>query len=211
MLAIAIAALALAAAQQPAEDDGPVRTALAERPADRAETAPPPAAKPVDERKTPPAAVAAAKTLAFEPKTLVDGATLQVILGQRAIFRLDDKDLPVLAKVEEGRLAAAHPEGAVTETFEPPPKGQVAAALDGSAEKHASVLKVWNGLGRAVDYRAIGLVLRTGKLTPAALAVCAVPPGGMRTETWPRAVVAVGLSHFRTTPAAANCKTTTGG
>src|SRR5687767_8808190 len=116
----ALLATMLLAAAQPAESDGPVSTAVPERPgaAEAAsakpstldeEVVPPKGSKPVDENKTAPAAVAAAKTLTFEPKTLVQGDTLQVLLGQRAVFRLDSKNLPVLVKVEEGKLAAAHP------------------------------------------------------------------------------------------------------
>src|SRR5689334_22447163 len=158
--------------------------------------APPPKASPLDEKKTEPGAVAAAKTLKFEPKTLVDGETLQVILGQRALFRLDDKNLPVLAKVEEGKLAAAHPDGAVKEAFEAPPAGQVAAAVDGSAEKKQTVLKVWNGLSKTLNYRAVVLVMRRGSLAAVPVKVCAVAPGTVHTEAWPAPIVAVGLGRF---------------
>src|SRR5215208_6238143 len=123
MMLASLAAVVALAAPQPAQDDAPVRTAAPER---VSEAEPPPtAAKPVDEVKTAPPAVAAAKSLAFQEKTLVDGGNLQVVLGQRASFRLDSKGLPVLAKVEEGKLAAAHPDGEVTETFAPPPDGQI--------------------------------------------------------------------------------------
>lgn len=194
--------LALFLAAQPA-DDGPVQTAPKEAAVadtlgfDQKTVDPPPAAKPLDEAKTAPAAVAAAKALTVEQKTLVQGGTLQIVLGQRALFRLDDKGLPVLAKVEEGKLAAAHPEGAVTEAFEPPPEGQIAVALDGSAEVRATVLKVWNQTDRPLDYSAIALVMRQGKVTPSAAPVCPVAPGAVRTETWKRPVVAVGLNRFK--------------
>lgn len=197
--------LALFLAAQPA-DDGPLQTAPKEAASadapglDEKTVDPPPAgAKPVDEAKTAPAAVAAAKALTVEQKTLVQSGTLQIVLGQRALFRLDDKGLPVLAKVEEGKLAAAHPEGAVTEAFEPPPQGQIAIALDGSAEVRATVLKVWNQTDRPLDYSAIALVMRQGKVTPSPAPVCPVSPGAVRTETWKRPVVAVGLSRFKRT------------
>ena len=127
MFASALLLFALAA-QPTSEDDGPVQTAPKELVSsavpglDEKAIEPPPAgSRPVDEKKTAPAAVAATKALTVEQKTLVQGGTLQVVLGQRALFRLDDKGQPVLAKVEEGKLAAAHPAGEVTETFEPPP------------------------------------------------------------------------------------------
>jgi len=200
MPAAVLAAFALAA--QPAPDDGPVPTAPRKAPAaepplgleeKRVEIAP--AARPTP---TEPGA----KTLAFEPRTLVDGETLQVILGQRALFRLDDKGQPVLSKVEDGRLADAHPEGEVTEAFADPPAGQIAAALDGSAEKRASVLKIWNQTGKTVEYRAVALVMRQGKVAAVpAPPVCAVAPHSVHVETWPRPVVAVGLGRFRETSA----------
>jgi len=211
MIASLLALLALAV--QPAPDgDGPLQTApkeaaVADLPGlDEKTVEPQPAAaKPVDEAKTSPAAVAAAKALTVEPKTLVQGETLQIVLGQRALFRLDDKGLPVLAKVEEGQLSAAHPDGEVTETFEPPPEGQIAVALDGSAEVRATILKVWNQTDRPLDYSAIALVMRQSKVTPTAAPVCPVAAGSVRTETWKRPVVAVGLSRFKRPAVARSC------
>jgi hypothetical protein len=177
----------------------------AAQPAAGDEVKTPPAAKPP---ASAPAAQAAAKQLTFEPKTKVDGETLQVVLGQRAVFGVDGKGHPVIDKVEEGQLAAAHPAGKVTETFEAPESGRIAAALDGSAEKRATVLKIWNNTGDALEYRAIALVLRGDKLTPAPVKVCAVAPGAIRTETWPAPIVAVGLARFKpaSAGAAAACK-----
>jgi hypothetical protein len=213
MLASLLAVLALAA-QSAEPDDGPVRTAPKER-AVSADPLPgldekrvdiPPHAKPTNEKKTAPAAVAAAKTITVEQKTLVEAGTLQVVIGQRALFRLDDKGQPVLDKVEKGQLAEAHPEGAVTETFQPPPAGLIAAALDGSAEKRATVLKVWNETGKPLDYSAIALIMRQGKVTPEPAPICAVAAHAVRTETWPRPVVAVGLLRFKQTATARVCK-----
>jgi hypothetical protein len=210
MLASLLVLLALSA--QPA-DDGPVQTAPREVAAgdvpglDEKAIEPPPAgSRPVDETKTAPAAIAATKALTIEQKTLVESGTLQIVLGQRALFRLDSKGLPVLAKVEEGQLAAAHPDGAVTETFEPPPEGQIAVALDGSAEVRATILKVWNGTSKPIDYNAIALVMRQGKVAPTAAPVCNVAANSVRTETWRRPVVAVGLSRFRQPAAAKPCE-----
>jgi hypothetical protein len=212
MSASLIFLLALAAQPVP-EDDGPVQTAPREQVSsaapglDEPTVEPPPSgSEPVDKGKTSPAAVAATKALTVEQKTLVQGGTLQVVIGQRALFRLDDKGLPVLSKVEEGQLAAAHPQGAVTEAFEPPPEGQIAVALDGSAEVRATVLKVWNQTGTALDYGAIALIMRQGKVTPTAAPVCAVPPHSVRTETWKRPVVAVGLTRFKQPATAKACE-----
>ena len=172
----------------------------AAQPATGGEVKTPPAARPM---KAAPAAQAAAKQLTFEPKTKVDGETLQVILGQRAVFGVDGRGQPVIEKVEEGQLAAAHAAGKVVEKFEAPESGRVAAALDGSAEKRATVLKIWNNTGDALEYRAIALVLRGDKLTPAPVKVCAVGPGAVRTETWPAPIVAVGLARFKPASAGA--------
>lgn len=146
--------------------------------------------------------------LSFTPQTLVDGETLQIVLGQRALFRLDDKGLPVLFKVEEGKLAAAHPDGAVIETFAPPPEGQIAAALDGSAEKRATVLKIWNRTEKPLDYRAMALIVRPGnKLTPSPAPVsCSLRPKSVHVETWRAPILAVGLGRFRETIATKACQ-----
>lgn len=212
MFASLLVTLALAVQPAPA-DDGPLQTAPTERLAaepapgldEKTVEPPPPGSTPVDENRTAPAAVAATKSLTIEQKTLVEGGTVQVVLGQRASFRLDSKGLPVLAKVEEGKLADAHPKGEVEETFEPPPEGQIAVALDGSAEARATVLKVWNQTAKPLDYAAIALIMRQGKVTPQAAPVCMVPARSVRTETWPRPVVAVGLQRFKQPAAVKAC------
>jgi hypothetical protein len=119
------------------------------------------------------------------------------MLGQRALVRLDDGGQPVLDGVEKGQLAVAHPDGAVAESFKPPPKGVIAAALDGSAEKRATSLKIWNGTGHAVEYRAIVLVLHGQSLRAMPVPTCPVAAGHVRLETWPAPIVAVGLSRFK--------------
>jgi hypothetical protein len=188
VLASVLSVLAIAAAQAP-----PV--------AQPGEVKPPPGAKaPASE----PAAQAAAKQLTFEPKTMVDGETLQVILGQRAVFGIDGKGRPVIDKVEEGQLAAAHPAGKAKETFLPPESGRLAAAVDGSAENRATYLKVWNGTGDTLEYRAMGLVMHKGnRLSPVPLPVCPVAPGAVRTESFPAPIVAVGLARFKSATKAA--------
>lgn len=188
------ALLALALAAQPA-DDAPVKTAVRTPTAETTEVKPPPGAKPT---KAAPAAQAATKALTFEPKTMVDGETLQVILGQRAVFGIDGKGLPVIEKVEEGQLVDAHPAGKAKETFVAPESGLVAAAVDGSAENRATYLKVWNGTGDPLEYRAVALVLRGDKLSPVPVTPCPIPPGQVRTESWPAPIVAVGLARFKT-------------
>ncbi len=166
------------------------------------ELGPQPSSEPAPDA-TPDAAPGAAQAtpppgFEFDPRTKTDGETLQVVLGQRAAFRLDDKGLPVLDAVEDGRLADAHPPGEVAETFVPPGKGLLAAALDGSAEKRATVLKVWNGLDHPVELRAVALVMRGKVLTPVPVAFCPVAAGGVRTQSWPAPIVAVGLARFKT-------------
>jgi hypothetical protein len=142
-----------------------------------------------------PAAEAAAPL--FDPVTKVDGKTLQVVFGARAVFHLNDDGAPVLDKAEKGQLAIAHPAGTVKEEFEAPETGQIAIALDGSAEKKASYLKVWNGLDYPVVYRAGILMLQGGKLVPKSVRVCAVPAGKTGNATWPGPpVVAIALGSF---------------
>lgn len=224
MFAPVLAALALIGQPAPT-DDGPVPTAPKEAravsepalgldekqveiqpaPDVAAETAPEPTPEPAG-LAAAPAPVAEPRAVTLQQKTFVQGGTLQVVLGQRAVFRLDDQGQPVLDKVEEGQLAAAHPEGTVTETFAPPPEGQIAIALDGSAETRSTILKVWNETGMAFDYSAIALVMSKGKVTPAAAPVCAMPPRGIRIETWRRPVVAVGLGRFKEAVTTKDCQ-----
>lgn len=207
----------------PEEDEAPTEPEVAkaqpepsERPEQAAapdQEAPGPAAAPeaapevtLEAAPSPSEAAPANATFEVEPKTKVDGETLQVVLGQRALFRLDDKGWPVLFGVEEGQLAAAHPEGKVEETFGAPPDGQIAVALDGSADVRATILKVWNETDKAVDYRAIALVFSGGKVTPSPAPVCAVPPRSIRIETWRRPIVAVGLGRFKESVTTRDCQ-----
>ncbi|HEX3887332.1 MAG TPA: hypothetical protein VHW05_07520, partial [Phenylobacterium sp.] len=121
----------------------------------------------------------------------------------RALFRLDDAGRPVLDTVEKGKLAAAHPPGTVPETYAAPGPGLLAAALDGSAETKRSVLKVWNRTAHPIAYHAEVLVLDGQNLHPVPVTPCPVPAGGVRTESWPAPIVAVGLTRFKQASAAA--------
>jgi hypothetical protein len=76
----------------------------------------------------------------FDPVTKVDGKFVQVVKGARAVLHLDDKHMPILDKAETGPLASAHPIGEAKESFDALDKGQLAFAVDGSAEKRASYL-----------------------------------------------------------------------
>jgi hypothetical protein len=137
----------------------------------------------------------------FDPTTKVDGATLQVVFGQRALFHLDAAGRPVIDTIENGKLADAHLKGVVKETYAPPPGGQIAAALDASPEKRASVLKLWNGMPQAMEYRLAILMLHNDKLEALPVKPCALAAGQVFSQSWPQPVVAVALTGLA--PAAA--------
>jgi hypothetical protein len=134
--------------------------------------------------------------LAFDPVTKVDGETLQVVFGQRAVFHLGDGGRPAIDAVETGQLADAHLKGVAKETFAPPDAGKIAAALDGSAEKQVSILKLWNGLPHPIEYRLATLSLNAGKLDIQPVKPCVLAPGQVYTQSWPQPVVAVALTRF---------------
>ena len=139
--------------------------------------------------------------LAFSRKTeIVEGPALQVVFGERAVFHLDDKGAPVLDEVQQGPLAMAHPAGQTKETFAPPGAGQLAVALDGSPEKRASYLKIWNGLDHPVLYHAGVLAYVGGALKPMTVKVCAAPGGGTTSITWPMPIAAVVVANFSAAP-----------
>jgi hypothetical protein len=181
---IALLASLFLAAAQPADapPDG-----VSERPS---------ASKAPDELKSETPAQAA-DAPAIDPVTKVDGKFVQVVKGARAVLHLDDKRMPILDKAETGPLASAHPIGEAKEAFDELDKGQLAFALDGSAEKRASYLKIWNKLDYAVSYRAIILVLQPGeKTTPVPVRTCAVAAGATDLLTWPRPVLAVAITDI---------------
>lgn len=151
-------------------------------------------------------APAAPGGVAFSAKTeVVEGPALQVVFGERAVFHLDAKGAPVLDEVQTGQLAMAHPAGAVIETFKPPGAGKLAIALDGSPQKKASYLKIWNGLDHPVLYRAGVLAYEGGTLKPVTVRVCAAPSGGTDAQTWPAPIAAVVVANFTAADAKA-CK-----
>ena len=154
-----------------------------------------------------PAAKPAAPEIVFSRKTEADGPVLQVVFGERAVIRLDDRNLPVLMKTQKGQLSEAHPPGKVAAGFAAPGPDEIAVALDGSAEVKTSVMKVWNGGSRPVRYDAVVLVLRGGKLVPRPVPGCAVPARSARTQSWPAPIVAVALTKFAAAPSGdAVCK-----
>ena len=154
----------------------------------------------------PPADAPTKGGLAFSRKTeIVEGPALQVIFGERAVFHLDDKGEPVLDEAQKGQLAMAHPAGAVKESFGPPGDGKLAIALDGSPEKRASYLKIWNGLDHPVLYHAGVLAYVGGALKPMNVKVCAAPAGETNSMTWPMPIAAVVVANFSAAPSATAC------
>lgn len=137
---------------------------------------------------------------------MVDGPALQIVFGDRAVFHLDDKGAPVLDDVQKGPIAIAHPTGEVKETFQPPGPGKLAIAVDGSAAKQASYLKIWNGLDHPVIYHAGVLAVVKGKLKPITVKVCAAPAGGTNEQTWPLPIAAVAVANFSPAPDAQTCQ-----
>lgn len=148
----------------------------------------------------------AEKGLQFSGKSeIVEGPALQVVFGERAVFHLDEAGAPVLDEVEKGPLAMAHPAGTVKETFAAPGPGKLAVALDGSPQKRASYLKIWNGLDHPVLYRAGVLAYENGALKPATVRVCAAPAKGTTAETWPAPIAAVVVANFKPVADAKAC------
>lgn len=149
--------------------------------------------------KPPANMVEALKAAGLDPRTKVDGVSVQVMLGQRAVVQLDGEGKPVLTAVQTGRIGTAAPDG--TETYKGPGVGKLAFALDSSPEKRQSIMKVWNGLTRPVAYEAEITALRQGKLMKRMATICTVPAGGATHEVWPDPIVSVTLSKFAETPA----------
>ena len=150
--------------------------------------------------KPPANLIAALEAAGLDPRTKVEDRTVQVVLGQRAVFHLDAEGKPVLNDVEAGRVDLATANGA-GETYKGPGVGKLAFALDSSPEKRQSIMKVWNGLSRPVAYEAEITALRGGKLMKKASTICAVPAGAVGYEVWPDPVISVTLSKFAETPA----------
>ena len=113
--------------------------------------------------KPPANLIAALEAAGLDPRTKVEGGSVQVVLGQRAVFHLDADGKPVLNDVEAGRVDLATANGA-GETYKGPGVGKLAFALDSSPEKRQSIMKVWNGLARPVAYEVEITALRRGQL-----------------------------------------------
>ena len=162
-------------------------------------TAPSAAAGPAAPRPArPPGLVEALIAAGFDPHTKLIGDTVQVMSGQRATLAVGGPKL-VLDTVQTGHVDMALPDGA-PDTYKPVAPGKVAFAVDGSAAKKQSFLKIWNGLPHAVSYEAELTAIRSGKLAKRKAQVCAVPGGGTNYEMWSDPVIAVTLSKVAEIP-----------
>lgn len=184
--------------EQAAEAPQPVASAAEVAPPEAApvETAP---AEPAPENAAAPTAaqpktlVEALTAVGFDPKTKVEGGNVQVMQGQRALFRLDGKAAPVLDGVDMGKLGAAQPEGEA-ETYRGSGAGRIGVALDGSPARKQSYMKVWNGLARPVTFELELAAIRGGQLMRRKVEGCAVPAGGVHSQSWPDPIIAVTVS-----------------
>ncbi|MDP3748908.1 MAG: hypothetical protein Q8Q88_17860 [Phenylobacterium sp.] len=175
---------------EPPAEALPAETPPAEIPP--TETAPPEPAKP----KTLIEALTAA---GFDPRTKVEGASVQVVQGQRALFHLDAKAAPVLDGIDAGKLGAAQPEGQA-ETYKGSGAGRIGLALDASPAKKQSYMKVWNGLAAPVTFELELAAIRKGQLMRRKVEGCAVPAGGVHSQSWPDPVIAVTVSKVAPAP-----------
>lgn len=191
MIRLLILSAVLALAQPAFAQDAPVKTAPG--------AAPPLAGGPAGARPTrPPTLVEALIAAGFDPHTKLVGDTVQVMSGQRATLSVTEGKL-VLDGVETGHVDMALPDG-TPDTYKPLAPGKVAFAVDGSAAKKQSFLKIWNGLAHAVSYEAELTAIRSGKLAKRKAQVCAVPGGGTNYEMWSDPIIAVTLSQIAEVP-----------
>lgn len=146
-----------------------------------------------------PSLLKALEAAGLDPKTKVDGQAVQVMYGQRAVLRFDDK-APVLDLVEMGRVDRATTP-ADPKIYKGVRPNRLAFAVDASPQKRVSVLKVWNGLTRPVAFEAEIVALRGGQLMKKKAPVCAVAAGGAAYETWPDPIIAVTLTGLGDPPA----------
>lgn len=187
MIRLLILSAVLALAQPASAQDAPVKTAPA--------ATPPLAGGPAAARPTkPPTLVEALIAAGFDPHTKLVGDTVQVMSGQRATLNVAEEKL-VLDAVETGHVDMALPDG-TPDTYKPLAPGKVAFAVDGSAAKKQSFLKIWNGLAHAVSYEAELTAIRSGQLAKRKAQVCAVPGGGTNYEMWSDPIIAVTLSKI---------------
>jgi len=175
---------------EPPAEALPAETPPAEIPP--TETAPPEPAKP----KTLIEALTAA---GFDPKTKVEGASVQVMQGQRALFHLDARAAPMLDGIDAGKLGAAQPEGQA-ETYKGSGAGRIGLALDASPARKQSYMKVWNGLAAPVTFELELAAIRKGQLMRRKLEGCAVPAGGVHSQSWPDPIIAVTVSKVALAP-----------
>ncbi|HQT53022.1 MAG TPA: hypothetical protein PKX06_05995 [Phenylobacterium sp.] len=182
-----VLAAALAFAGPAVAQDAPVKTAPAAVPPLAGGPAPAAAAP-----KKPATLVEALIAAGFDPHTKLIGDSVQVMSGQRAVLAVGGAK-PVLEAVETGHVDMAVPDG-TPDTYKAVAPGKVAFAVDGSAAKKQSFLKIWNGLPHAVSYEAELTAIRGGKLAKRKAQVCAVPGGGTNYEMWSDPIIAVTLS-----------------
>lgn len=191
MIRLLILSAVLALAPPAFAQDAPAKTAPA--------ATPPLAGGPAAARPTrPPTLVEALIAAGFDPHTKLIGDSVQVMSGQRATLNVAEEKL-VLDAVETGHVDMALPDG-TPDTYKPLAPGKVAFAVDGSAAKKQSFLKIWNGLAHAVSYEAELTAIRAGKLAKRKAQVCAVPGGGTNYEMWSDPIIAVTLSKIAEVP-----------
>ncbi|MBP7650048.1 MAG: hypothetical protein KA085_05765 [Phenylobacterium sp.] len=198
MIRLVALSAVLALAPPAFAQDAPVTTAPA--------AAPPLAGGPAAVRPTkPPTLVEALIAAGFDPHTKLIGDAVQVMSGQRATLDVAEGKL-TLDAVDTGHVDMALPDG-TPDTYKPVAPGKVAFAVDGSAAKKQSFLKIWNGLAHAVSYEAELTAIRGGKLAKRKAQVCAVPGGGTNYEMWSDPIIAVTLSRIAEVPDdKINCK-----
>ncbi len=162
-------------------------------PAEAVPEDPPAAETPPAEPEKPKTLIEALAAAGFDPKTKVEGGSVQVVQGQRALFHLDAKAGPVLDKVETGKLGAALPDGQ-SETYKGSGAGRIGLALDASPARKQSYMKVWNGLAAPITFELELAAIRKGQLMRRKIEGCAVPAGGVHGEAWPDPIIAVTVS-----------------
>lgn len=163
------------------------------------------AADPAAAAEVEPPFLKALEAAGVDPKTKLNGADLQVMFGQRAVLRLDAKKKPVLEGVEVGRIDRATTAGD-PQVLKGVGPNHLGFALDASAAKRQSMMKVWNGLTYPVAFETEIVALRGGQLMKRKIPLCVVAAGGAAYETWPDPIIAVTVSSLGEPPAdAPNC------
>jgi len=186
----------------------PIEAAQAE-PASEPAPVEAPAAPEAIAPEAPPVAPARPATLVealaaagLTPETRVEGAAVQVMQGQRALFHLGAEGQPVLDGVDMGKVEAAQPDG-TAETYKGSGAGRLGVALDSSPARRRSYMKVWNGLAHPVAFELELAAIRSGQLMRRKIEACAVAAGAAHTESWPDPIIAVTVSKIAAAPAGA--------